>query len=402
MGERHYKNELSAFLNQELPKEERQTIGEHLLLCDDCRREHDEIKLGTSLAGSLKQADAPDAMWTNIRAALDRRDSPGIGLMPEVSRFDLRKGFAFAAALVAVSALSIIVYVSLFSGESPYVARHDGDRGSNISASNVEPPVNVAAVPSIDSNANSANTDQQTPAPPSGASWEVEAIAGTAPNSIAVGELLETDARSRARIAVADIGTVELAPNSRVRLEETSKAEHRLALEKGMLHAKILAPPRLFIVDTPSGKAVDLGCEYTLEVDKDGNSILHVTGGWVALERGGRESMVPAGMMCMTKKGGGLGTPFSADATESFRKALENFDFSGGSVQPVVREAAFYDMFTLWHLLSRVRKDERGTVYDALAKLVPPPAKVTREGITSLDKKMLDSWKAEVENAWFN
>jgi len=238
----------------------------------------------------------------------------------------------------------------------------------------------------------------------------VETLAGApmiegGADRIGVGGLLETDARSTARIAVANIGTVDVSPNSRVRLEETGKDEHRLSLERGKLHAKIFAPPRLFVVDTPSAKAVDLGCEYTLDVDKNGDSVLHVTGGWVALERDGRESVVPAGMMCKTRKGRGLGTPFSTEATETFKKALDAFDFSRGgraSIQTIVREAEFYDMFTLWHLLSRVAKEDRGVIFDALAQLVPPPAGVTREGILSLNKKMLQAWKVEVENAWFS
>src|SRR4030095_190075 len=114
-------------------------------------------------------------------------------------------------------------------------------------------------------------------------------------SKLAVGEYLETDSSSRARIEVAEIGKVEIAPNSRVKLVGTSEKQHRLSLERGGLHAKIVAPPRLFIVDTPSAVAVDLGCEYTLEVDRAGNSKLNVTSGYVALERRGKKSIVPAG-----------------------------------------------------------------------------------------------------------
>ena len=70
---------------------------------------------------------------------------------------------------------------------------------------------------------------------------------------LGAGELLETDAQSRALLDIGQIGTVELEPNSRVRLIETDVTEHRLALDRGKIHAKISAPPRLFFVDTPSG-----------------------------------------------------------------------------------------------------------------------------------------------------
>lgn len=159
------------------------------------------------------------------------------------------------------------------------------------------------------------------------------------------------------------------------------------------------------MVDTPAGKAVDLGCEYTLEVDGKGDSILNVTSGFVALERGGRESIVPAGMMCRMRKGKGIGTPFSAASTAKFRNALERFDFSGGgssSITEVLAEADLYDMVSLWHLLSRVPKTDRGAVFDELSKFVGPPTGVTREGIIALDKNMLEVWREAIEAAWFS
>lgn len=412
METKHYKKEISAFVDQELDREQRQIIAEHLMLCEECRREHDALKLGASLAVNLRRTDAPDAVWANISDGLDGRLAPQMGLMPEAPVFTFRTAFAFAASLIAVSVLSIVVYVNLFTGDSTYTSQIPNQ---NSSSNVLQPPVTVNAVSGDtnthnNSNVNASNTNQATEQP-AAVGWQVETIAGmpkigdAAAGQIAVGELLETDARSRALISVADIGTVDVWPNSRVKLVATGENEHRLSLERGKLHAKIFAPPRLFVVDTPSGKAIDLGCEYTLDVDKEGNSILHVTSGFVALERGGRESIVPAGMMCKTKKGKGLGTPFSAEATESFRDALEQFDFSGGgskAVQAVLREADFYDMVTLWHLLSRVGKNDRGAVFDELSKFVKPPVGVTREGITNLDKKMLETWKNEVETAWFN
>jgi len=71
MEERHYKENLSRFVNHELAQHERQTIAEHLLRCAECRAEHDEIKLGATLAGSLKQQDAPANLWQRIENSLD-------------------------------------------------------------------------------------------------------------------------------------------------------------------------------------------------------------------------------------------------------------------------------------------------------------------------------------------
>ena len=405
METRHYKEELSAFANGELPAGLNEAVREHIEGCSECRAAFDEIDFGSRLASIQKSSDAPDHVWANIADSLNGRNDTRFGMLPASPGFGFRKGMAFAVALVAVTAIAGVVFLSLFSGESPYQAIRTNQNVAPIPVNTQTAETNVNGQTDTNSNFNSNTATTPTEG------FDVETLAGSpmieggGTGRIGVGQLLETDARSTARIAIADIGTVDVSPNSRIRLAATGSDEHRLSLERGKLHAKIYAPPRLFVVDTPSAKAVDLGCEYTLDVDKNGDSVLHVTGGWVALERDGRESIVPAGMMCKTRKGQGLGTPFNAEATEAFKKALDSFDFSrGGSaaVQTIIREAELYDMFTLWHLLSRVSPSDRGLVYDALAELVPPPPGVTREGVLSKNKKMLDAWKVEVENAWFS
>lgn len=408
METRHYKEELSAYVNGELDPDVHIAVGDHLAACADCQTACDGIALGSRLANHLSRADAADEVWANIADALDDKPQARFGLIPSGSGFGLRKGFAVAVALVAVAGLAAIVFVGLFGGQSPYQAGLSNQNGATSNPGTAVSPTNVNLT-DANTNINTRSNSNTATTPADG--FDVETLAGTPTiegsgrGRIGVGQLLETDGRSTARIAITDIGTVDVSPNSRVRLAQTGKDEHRLSLERGKLHAKIVAPPRLFVVDTPSAKAVDLGCEYTLDVDRNGDSVLHVTGGWVALERDGRESIVPAGMMCKTGRGRGLGTPFSTEATGAFKKALDSFDFSrGGStaVQTILREAEFYDMFTLWHLLSRVSVEDRGVVYDALANLVAPPAGVTREGILSKNKKMLDAWKVEVENAYFS
>ncbi len=86
----------------------------------------------------------------------------------------------------------------------------------------------------------------------------------TGSGDLAAGQWLVTDSASSARIAVGRIGTAEVGPESRVRLERGGILEHRLTLERGRLEAVIAAPPRLFFVETPSALATDLGCAYVL------------------------------------------------------------------------------------------------------------------------------------------
>jgi hypothetical protein len=223
---------------------------------------------------------------------------------------------------------------------------------------------------------------------------------------LGVGQWLETDNSSRAKISVASIGQVEIDPNTRVRLLETRATEHRLELARGRMSAHIWAPPRLFFVDTPSAVAADLGCAYTLEVDDVGASLLRVTSGWVALQLKARESIVPAGAACATRPGIGPGTPYFEDASPAFRSALTKLDFEAKEndaavlLDQIVAEARARDTLTLWHLLYRVTDRDRILVYERLAELAPPPAGVTREGVLQLDETMLRLWKGELENTW--
>jgi hypothetical protein len=218
--------------------------------------------------------------------------------------------------------------------------------------------------------------------------WQV-ARDGGGTSRLTVGETLETGAGGHATMNVGGIGYIEVDPNSRLRLERARGNQQRMSLERGLIHAFISAPPRTFVVDTPSAVATDLGCFYTLEVDKDGSGLVSVQAGWVGFEHAGRESFIPAGAACRTRPGHGPGTPYREQASPAFRQALQDFDFAHGgdrALAVVEAEATKDDAFTLWHLLAEPR------VYDALAVLVPPPAGVTRGGILRGDRQMLDSW----------
>src|SRR5262249_19389496 len=197
-------------------------------------------------------------------------------------------------------------------------------------------------------------------------SWEVTGLPGT--SRLRPGEILQTDSSSEAQIKIANIGQLTIDPNTRIRLLVTQRDEHRIALDRGKVEATTWAPPRLFIVETPSATAIDLGCKYTLEVQDDGSSMLHVTLGLVALERGAGETIVPAGAFCRTRSGAGPGTPFFEDSSPQFQSALEQVDSRkdgperSRQLEIVLREAHIRDGLSLWHLLPRVDDESRGLI----------------------------------------
>ena len=64
----------------------------------------------------------------------------------------------------------------------------------------------------------------------------------------------------------------------------------------------------------------------------------------------------------------------------------------GAALDAVLADARPRDAFTMWHLLARVPVEDRDRVFDGLARLVPPPGGVDRDGIRRGDRSMLDAW----------
>jgi hypothetical protein len=227
-----------------------------------------------------------------------------------------------------------------------------------------------------------------------------ETIAGRdRTGTLGVGQTLETDGQSRARIRVEDVGEIRIDPDTRLRVLHSPTGGSRLALDRGTIHARIWAPPGIFVVDTPAALAVDLGCAYTLHVDDSGDGRIHTSMGWVGFKLGDHESFIPEGAACVTHRNRGPGLPYYEDSSEAFRSALSTLDLAArtpaeqaAALRTVLEQSRKRDALTLWHLLVRVESPERAQVFDRLARLVPPPPSVTRDGILRLDRTMLDAW----------
>ncbi len=363
MFSRHVTKDISAYCHGELSNEASKQFAEHIISCVKCRTEFEEVKLGIKLAEQLPELSASDRLWQELEPLLD-------------SQTESPRNSAFRSWPIKVAAAAVILLIASF-GLFWLVTQRP-----SVSTKN---------------------------------SWQVQRLGGTpkigteailSNGELDIGEWLETDGSSRARIAVGSIGDVDVDENTRVRLVAAQPTEHRLELARGKMSARIWAPPRLFFVDTPSAVAADLGCAYTLEVDDHGGSLLRVTSGWVALQLKDRESMVPAGAACETRPGIGPGTPYFEDAPSVFRAALREVDFNSDAatrstaLRTMLDQARPRDTLTLWHLLSRVDGEDRVSVYDKMVTFAPLPAGVTREGVLQLDQKMLETWRQTLESSW--
>jgi hypothetical protein len=193
------------------------------------------------------------------------------------------------------------------------------------------------------------------------------------------------------QLEVADIGTMRVSPGSRLRLLETSSQGHRLQLDRGHVHASVLAPPRLLVVDTPSASAVDLGCEYDLTVLDDGSSLLVVYTGEVSLE-GRALSYVPAGAAAMTWPGHGPGVPWFAEGPVAYAEALVAYEREGQTdlLPEILAQSRRRDTLSLWHLLHRVPEPERAQVLARIHELAPESA--LSEGEEALFEVLSEIW----------
>jgi hypothetical protein len=220
-------------------------------------------------------------------------------------------------------------------------------------------------------------------------------------DSIGIGQYLITDDTSRAELTVANLGTVTIEPNSKIRFVKSIDGENRIELVYGTIDANVLAKPRSFFVDAGKVTAVDLGCAYKISMDEKGDGLLYVKSGRVSLESaGGRESLVPEGKFCVLKKDFGPGTPFRGDTSPQLKKALMDFDFGEcGSqcVNIILKNAKKTDAVTLLNIIPRVDDEYKTIVYNKVSNYCAPPKNLPKDSIPRCDKiEKLNEWVDKV------
>ncbi len=221
-----------------------------------------------------------------------------------------------------------------------------------------------------------------------------KAIAGK--TAWVVGEWVETNAASRAQIRVGRLGVIDVEPNTKLRLLETTTRQHRLELAAGRIHAAADLPGRALVVHAPRVTAVDLGGEWVLSVDEGGVS-LQVQQGWASLEaherdgRAGTVSVVSAGASCRSDRSGIPLLPVRRGADEALATALRRVASGDDeAVGDVLTHAAKGDEVTLWHLFSRVSAERRRSVYDALTRIAAGP--IDRAAVLGFERAAIDAW----------
>lgn len=198
-------------------------------------------------------------------------------------------------------------------------------------------------------------------------------------SSLQVGERLTVAEGQHARLQVAGIGRVELDAGAHLRLVETATGQHRVELQQGRMHARIWAPPGHFGVSGGGALVLDLGCEFELDVDAQARGQLSVHSGWVQIERGGRETLVPAGYSLHFDTRG-VGTPLHVDAGPALRETVARLDHAIATSRDVethakalAEQVGSEDIHTLLSLLTRHPELARTNLYPPLASALKLP-----------------------------
>lgn len=209
---------------------------------------------------------------------------------------------------------------------------------------------------------------------------------------------LETGANAMTRLRAAGIGEVAVGAGSRVRLVETRTGRHRVQLEQGSLWARVWAPPGQFGVGVTGADVIDLGCEFLLKVDADGNGSLSVLSGWVQVDNLRREVLVPQGTRVRVNGDGAAGTPHAFSASPAFVVALEAIDARNGAVDAngeevrrLIAASRQQDAISLLVLLRDYPQLAEGPMFERLASLLPTPL-ATRAAWRNDRMAVLNAW----------
>ncbi len=103
---RHSGDLLSAYCQGELPPAEARAVARHLEVCESCRRECEEIRLGIAVAENLAVLPAPASLWAGVESALGAEKQP-TALAAWLAWRPGRAAFAAAAMVVLLSAAAV-------------------------------------------------------------------------------------------------------------------------------------------------------------------------------------------------------------------------------------------------------------------------------------------------------
>jgi hypothetical protein len=233
--------------------------------------------------------------------------------------------------------------------------------------------------------------------------YEVQGLADV--ERAGAGESLATGPDRSARVVIGSLGSVQVEPGSRLRIEDAGERRHELFLERGAVRASIFARPGEFRIGTPAGLSIDLGCVYELRVDDEGVSHMSVELGRIAFEAAGRRIVVPAGSRSEASERGGVRVPVLEGAPDELVAAIRRLETAEEPDEADLRAIGECDLrrhsVSLWHLYrfapSRKVVD---VLLGRLTQAYPLPEGADDARLVARDAELLDRWQEEVDDDW--
>lgn len=190
--------------------------------------------------------------------------------------------------------------------------------------------------------------------------------------------VLQSSGTGVTSVQLGEVGSFVIHGDAEIQLREAPfdapTSPYRFELKRGRIDVSVTAAPRRFIVDTPAVSAVDLGCEYELEVDERGVTRLRVTSGAVALEGAQVASRVPEGYEAVAFPGKAPGVPVALGASQELREAAVVFaEEPSLGFEALLTAAGQTDEHTLRALLERASGTQREQVIRRLEALTTQP-----------------------------
>ncbi len=369
---------IDDYIEGTLPSGQKEVFDYHMQECSACRKEYEETVKLLEMVNTLPVDAAPaHDLWSNIENRISKRkgriynieNQPSSSSYSENGYSDKKNRYFKYAAISLIAAMLLVALLpSLFL-----------DKDTPILNKVMAPYWKVTSIKGITIVASNV-------------------IGST--DSLKPGDWLETKDSSQAILEVPGLGKVTIEPNTKIQLVRSDTSEHRIALEYGTINADIISKPRTFFVDSRSATAIDLGCSYTYTVQQNGDGVLYVKEGTVALESHGRESIVPAGKFCLAKTGIGPGTPFRENTSAALKDALMKYDFEKGGekeVEIILKNSTKGDVVTLMNMLQRVDDNSKTKVYMVITNYAPAPKNAVRDSIPRLNNYELNEWIQEFQ-----
>lgn len=235
-----------------------------------------------------------------------------------------------------------------------------------------------------------------------GAPWEVAISRPASSGStteLRLDEPMQLDAAATAQVRIARIGTMQVQPGSSFTLVESSSRRHRVQMDAGAVSVRVWAPPGKFAFNTPAGLVLDMGCIFDLLVDTDGASRVTVKTGWVEMENGWGEVLVPAGASSVMTAAARPGVPIFDDADAGFSQAVRAFEQASDdkarvrALETIVKTVRKRDVYSLLLLARYSGVEWQRALLERAAQLAPPPSAGTVAAIMAGDTDKLWAWK---------